>query len=822
MTLVFGVSGEQPVLKVALSQRPLQVQAVTNIGGYVGQRIRANQEIYLKGFDIDRYTRMVEVKRQRDWWWIGEQPGKWLESAVLASRQSSDAALAEKAHGILRRLEAAQEESGYLGITDPVVRTTDQPLRGMDPYELYFMLHGLLTAAAEFNDPSALTAARRLGDYFEAHIGPGKAEFWPGKLRPPENRGKTLDGHSEIAGHSVHYGWEGTLLIDPMLRLYQATGEKRYLDWARWVVGNLDKWSGWGAFSKLDQVAEGKLGVNELQPYVHAHTFQMNFLGFLRLYQITGDESLLRKVRGAWEDVASRQMYITGGVSVGEHYERGYNRPLTGNVVETCATMSWMQLTEYLLELTGEPRYADAIERLLLNHVFASQTIDGDCYRYHTPPNGFKPEAYFHGPDCCTSSGHRIVAMLPGFFYAMDQEGLYVNQYVPSVVRFSISNTIAVSLETETSYPETERIILKVSPEKAATFTVSLRIPAWSETPSVRINGEALAHVERGAYARVRRVWKPGDLVTIGLPMKTQWVRHDHFNMPAPRRLPGGELIYSEINENASPAPYALVRGPLVYALDTIWWTDTAVKAPYDVGCEVGVLRDAVPVLAPTPPRTLGPVYEVPVRLVNGKSVRARLVPFTNVGRWYRDDEPKPASSSRAFSYAIWMQDADGAGFERLAQEWRRIEDLESKSIDFVLVGDAQSEKAHRLAGKDSRTGIFQGRQWRDAGEGANFSYELKVSTEAPSALVVTYWGGDEGNRVFDILANETKLATQKLESSRPNEFIEVVYPLPFSLVQGKTDSQGQKVERVTVRFQAHPGALAGGIFGLRTTRAEK
>ena len=112
-----------------------------------------------------------------------------------------------------------------------------------------------------------------------------------------------------------------------MLRLYQATGDRRFLDWSKWVIANIDKWSGWNSFSKLDQVADGTLGVHQLQPYVHAHTFQMNFLGFLRMYQITGDASYLRKVRGAWDDVARRQLYITGGVSVGEHYEPGYRRP---------------------------------------------------------------------------------------------------------------------------------------------------------------------------------------------------------------------------------------------------------------------------------------------------------------------------------------------------------------------------------------------------------------------------------------------------------------------------------------------------------------
>ena len=236
--------------------------------------------------------------------------------------------------------------------------------------------------------------------------------------------------HSGIAGHTAHYSWEGSLIVDPIARLFQVTGEKRFLDWCQWVVSRIDTWSGWDSFSKLDQVAAGSLGVHQLQPYVHSHTFHMNFMGFLRLFQATGDESLLRKVEGAWEDITKRQVYITGGVSVAEHYEPGHHKPITGNVVETCANMSWLQLNQSLLEITGKSRYADAIERLLLNHVFAAQTVDGDSNRYHTPPNGFKPSNYFHGVDCCSGSGHRQISMLPGFFYATNRDGIVINGVV--------------------------------------------------------------------------------------------------------------------------------------------------------------------------------------------------------------------------------------------------------------------------------------------------------------------------------------------------------------------------------------------------------
>ena len=805
--------------RIPRQQTAPSVSAVSDLGGYVGQRIRANTEGYLKPFDIERYTKMVEEKKQREWWWIGEQPGKWLESAVLASAQAGDKQLGERARAILSRLAAAQEPGGYLGITDPTVRTDRQPMRGMDPYELYFTFHGLLTAAEEWRDTRALETGRKLGDYFVAKTGPGKAEFWPSPLRPPTNvntiicpqftwvpegtpKAPKLFVHSEIAGHTAHYGWEGTLLIDPMLRLHQATGDKKYLEWSQWVVANMDKWSGWNSFSKLDQVADGKLGVHQLQPYVHSHTFQMNFLGFLRLYQITGDASLLRKVRGAWEDVAARQLYVTGGVSVGEHYEPRHRRPLTGHVVETCANMSWMELTQYLLELTGEARYGDAIERLLFNHVFASQTVDGDCYRYHTPPNGFKPDDYFHGPDCCTGSGHRVVAMLPRFFYAEGESGLHVNQFVPSTARLKAPDGTAVLLRVETRYPEANDVLIRVEPERKAKFPVNVRLPAWCEKPLVSVNGEAFPAVKPGGYARLVREWKSGDTVKLAFPMMPRWIEHDHWE--------------------DGPAPLALVRGPVVYALDTVWWNDPAVPAPFDAGREAGLLRDKSEVReVAAATDALGPFYEAEVKLASGQQARTRFVPFSNIGRWYRDGAPKPERHSRAFSYAVWLQDSASPAFAKAAEEQRRLQDLVMNSVDFVLIGDDKSERDHKLKGT-SNSGPFNARTYRHAGGGGWFSYELKVPTEQPAQLVVTYWGGERDKRVFDVLANDHLLATHTLLQDKPGEFFEVRYAVPFDLIHNKTDALGRKVDTITVKFHAHPGNTAGGVFGLRVVKTEE
>ena len=119
--IVCFVAAKGPTVepKVERIERPIAPAAVSRISGFVGTRLRANTDGYLHQFDIDRYVRMVEQKKHRDWWWIGEQPGKWPESAALAAEQSGDDALREKARKILARLVAAQEPGGYLGVTDP-------------------------------------------------------------------------------------------------------------------------------------------------------------------------------------------------------------------------------------------------------------------------------------------------------------------------------------------------------------------------------------------------------------------------------------------------------------------------------------------------------------------------------------------------------------------------------------------------------------------------------------------------------------------------------------------------------------------------------
>lgn len=648
-----SVAGAQTHDRVGLLETPVPISTVKNVTGFFGHRMEVNRDTYLKGFPIDKYVDFIVDRQHTAWDWTqAEQHGKWIESAYLSAIQSGDKELLDKAEAVLKRMIESQEEEGYVGATARSYRSPEKPVRGMDAYELYFVFHAFITVYEETGNKEALTAAEKLAGYYMKYFGPGKLEFWPSAWRSPENRHKHLDGHSEAAGHSVHYAWEGTLLCDPVARLYEVTGKKKYLDWSQWVVGNIDKWSGWDAFSRLDSVADGALGIDKLQPYVHSHTFQMNFIGFLRLYRITGDKSLLRKVAGAWNDVYNRQMFITGGVSVAEHYEHDHVKPISGNVVETCATMSWMQLTQMLLELTGDTKYADAMERLMINHVFAAQDCkEGSC-RYHTAPNGTKPHGYFHGPDCCTASGHRIISMLPTFFYAEKGKDFYVNQYLSS--QYAGKD---FAFEMTGNYPENETIELTVLSEKAKNKTLHLRIPAWCENPEVTVNGEKMADVHPGAYFNVIRKWVKGDKIVLTFPMKEKWIMRSHHSEYVFEQLPGGELMYKE--KPTDKVPYAFTRGPIIYSLDMVWNKDICNDdVNLDKDIRVNTHVKPVQVNKPDGATMLGPVYQTKA-LYMGREVDIILTPFANIGQWFRPGEQEARKDADAFTYGIWLYNTE-------------------------------------------------------------------------------------------------------------------------------------------------------------------
>jgi hypothetical protein len=146
--------------------------------------------------------------------------------------------------------------------------------------------------------------------------------------------------------------------------------------------------------------------------------------------------------------------------------------------------------------------------------------------------------------------------------------------------------------------------------------------------------------------------------------------------------------------------------------------------------------------------------------------------------------------------------------------ELERARMLEALTMDFAQPGEMQSERDHNMQGEKTSAGEHEGRKWRHATENGWFSFDLKVLPDKPVSLICTYWGGEVGARTFDVLVDGVKIATQSLQNNKPGEFFDVTYPLPAQLTQQKS--------KITVRFQAHPGNIAGGVFGLRAIRGSQ
>ncbi|HQT92677.1 MAG TPA: DUF4986 domain-containing protein, partial [Candidatus Kryptobacter bacterium] len=223
----------------------------------------------------------------------------------------------------------------------------------------------------------------------------------------------------------------------------------------------------------------------------------------------------------------------------------------------------------------------------------------------------------------------------------------------------------------------------------------------------------------------------------------------------------------------------------------------------------------------------LGPVESdsrIPVFVTDGKPVdewvtqprKDELVFRTRgVGR-PNDVELVPFYHVHDIRYSVYWDLYDEHGWQAEDSAYRADREFEkelaARTIDFVKIGDAQSEGEHRLAGDTTGVGSFNERMWRQTSDSGWFSYVLKIRPDTVNELVATYWGGERWERVFDILVDGVKVATQTLKMNEPGKFFHAIYAIPVALCKGKSE--------IDVRFQPLPGKIAGGVFGLRTATA--
>lgn len=283
-----------------------------------------------------------------------------------------------------------------------------------------------------------------------------------------------------------------------------------------------------------------------------------------------------------------------------------------------------------------------------------------------------------------------------------------------------------------------------------------------------------------GSYVGVTRNWENNDQVQIRFPMTLRT-----------------ELLQVTTNT------VALFYGPILLA--GVLGTNGMPASDYAAG-QLDLVSTAIPTaLVPTL------VADIPTLLSNTVPVPGQPLTFQTRGLGQpREATLVPFYQVQHQRYAVYWNLMSAAAWQQFANSNAVAE---ARITDQVSIGDPTSETAHNLVATNSNTGSYGGRSWRDANENlsvtGSFSYTLSVLSNEAMSIACTYWGSDSGNRVFDVLANGTVLATQTLTNDDPGQFFTVYYPVPAALTAGQTN--------ITILFQALPGQIAGGLFGLQT-----
>jgi DUF1680 family protein len=469
--------------------------------GWMGERIAGSESNRLVKLDP---ARLLEGYRKRPGRqsWDGEHVGKWLHAATLAWVYTGDPALRQKMDYVASELVKCQLDDGYLGTYEEKNRWTE-----WDVWAHKYNLIGLLTYMRYTGNLEPLPACRRMGDLLCKTFG-------------------DQPGQRDILLAGEHVGMAPTSVLEPMVLLYRFTGEPRYLEFCRYIQRSWEKPNGPGIVTRLltvgrvDKVGNGK-----------AYEMLSCLNGALELYRTTGDATLLEACQNAWKDIVDNRLYITGAASYGELFRDNFNLPNAVNVGETCVTVTWLQFNAQLLRLTGEARFAGQLEHVILNQLFGAQRPDCAAWGYYVQMEGIKPYSDSLDGHCCLSSGPRGVALIPTFASSVDADGAVVNLYEAGSVNLVLRDGSSVTLATETLYPSSPRVTLRVTPDSARTFSVKLRVPAWCRNASIQVNGKSVEPVAgQDGYVKITRPWNQGDVIVLEFPMEPRLFVGNHLN----------------------------------------------------------------------------------------------------------------------------------------------------------------------------------------------------------------------------------------------------------------------------------------------------
>jgi DUF1680 family protein len=512
----------------------------------------------------------------------------------------------------------------------------------------------------------------------------------------------------------------------------------------------------------------------DILPGKHCNTNIPKLIALSTIYELTGDTSNRQAAEFFWTTVVRHHSYVTGGNGNDEYFgpEDKLRNRLGEGTTETCNVYNMLKLSEHLFEWEASSTVADFYERALFNHILSSQNpVNGKVtYNLSLDMGGFKD---FQDPfsfTCCVGSGMENHSKYGKNIYYHNNNELFVFQFIASEVTWKDKGVI---LAQTTSYPIEQGSTFDFKCENPVHLTLMLRYPSWAKNGiEIKVNGKSRnVTLHPGNFIPIDRTWKNGDKVELKIPYSL--------------RL---ESMPDDSNR------VAILYGPLVLAGNLGPVTDSMSKDVMYVPVMMTENRD--------PATWLKPVEGKPNTFIT-----------INTGK-PRDVELKPFYATYDRRYSVYWDLFNEHEWEIRKEEYKaeqeRIKKLAEAQIDFVQPGEMQPERNHNFKGEKTSVGSYKERTSRDT-RGGWFSYDMKTIANKPVELVVDYWGGFPGAKTFDIMVNNNVIATENISNKKDGQFISEQYDIPPELLKGKS--------KITVKFQAKPGNMAGPVFGVRTIR---
>jgi len=449
---------------------------------------------------------------------------KAMEGAMYSLQHHDDPKLRQRVEGIIDRIVAAQQKDGYL-ISYYIVNGLDKKWEDLRlEHQMYNAGHFFEMAVEHYRlsgDPKALDAAKRFADHIDSVFGPGKRY--------------DVGGHEEIEL--------------ALVKLYRATGERRYLELSRFLLDERGHLHGterrpfksgplvapervegqtdaeyrrakWHASLRWrnGRMQDHKPLVEQTESTGHAVRAGYIYSAMADIARFMDAPEYERAVDSLWQDVVSRKMYVNGAVGTAQYGDEGFGDPYllpNRTYCESCAGIAHVLWQHRMNLLKAQAKYADVMELVLYNGAISGISISGDGFFYQNPleSRGARRSSWI-GLACCPTNLTRIIPQVGGLVYAQGKNKLYVNLFASgdaSLKRFADSKVAPIEL---------------------------------------KVNGKTIdATPEKDGYVHLKRSWKAADIVELDMPMPIR-------------------RVYAHKKVKADQGKVSLMRGPIVYCFE--------------------------------------------------------------------------------------------------------------------------------------------------------------------------------------------------------------------------------------------------------------